>query len=109
MKLIRRSSSLLTTAALILFAFPNTTLCQKASNTNATGSRVSQPARPALPLSLPLKDGSVRFAIIGDTGSGNRQQQQVADVMVRYREAFPFDFVLLLGDNLYGTETPADY
>jgi hypothetical protein len=29
--------------------------------------------------------------------------------MVRAREAFPFDFVLMLGDNLYGSKKPEDY
>jgi hypothetical protein len=73
------------------------------------GKKVSQPAKPALPLSLPLKEGSVRFAIIGDTGTGTKPQQQVADLMKRYRDEFPFEFVLMMGDNLYGSETPADY
>jgi len=109
MRLMRRSSSVLTTVALILCAFLNTTSGQKVSNANAAGSRVSQPARSALPLSLPSKDGSVKFAIIGDTGTGSSKQQDIADFMVRYREIFPYEFVLLLGDNLYGTETPADY
>jgi len=30
-------------------------------------------------------------------------------VMVRYREAFPFEFVLLMGDNMYGGEKPGDF
>jgi hypothetical protein len=105
---MRRTSPVLTIVALILFAFLPATYSQTVDR-NAIGSRVGQPARTALPLSLPAKDGSVRFAVIGDTGTGTKQQQQIADLMVRYREAYPFDFVLLLGDNLYGTETPADY
>jgi hypothetical protein len=32
--------------------------------------------------------GSVRFAIIGDTGSGTEKQQQIADMMVRYKRCF---------------------
>jgi 3',5'-cyclic AMP phosphodiesterase CpdA len=28
---------------------------------------------------------------------------------LRYREAFPFEFVLMMGDNLYGGESAADY
>lgn len=107
MSLMRRSSSVIT-AALILFAFLNTTPAQKASNGNPNGSRISQP-RSALPLSLPVRDGSVKFAIIGDTGTGTTKQQDLADLMVRYRQIFPFDSVLMLGDNLYGSETPADY
>jgi hypothetical protein len=60
-------------------------------------------------LSLPVKDGSVRFLIIGDTGSGSKEQSELADLITRYREAFPFEFALMLGDNLYGSEKASDY
>lgn len=62
-----------------------------------------------LKLTLPLKNGSVRFVVIGDTGTGSKQQQELADVMLRYRETFPYEFVLLMGDNMYGAESPADF
>jgi predicted MPP superfamily phosphohydrolase len=81
----------------------------KVAKGNASGAKVSQPASPAVPLTLPVKDGSVRFAVIGDTGTASKQQHQVADVMVRYHTVFPFDTVVMMGDNLYGSETPADY
>jgi hypothetical protein len=106
----RIATSVLSVFFLILFTFPGPTYCQNKPNTDARGSRVSQPTKPvSLPLSLPLKEGSVRFGIIGDTGTGSKQQQQVADLMKQYRDAFPFEFVLMMGDNLYGSETPADY
>jgi predicted MPP superfamily phosphohydrolase len=60
-------------------------------------------------LSLPMKDGSVRFVVIGDTGSGTDKQRQLAEILIRYKEKFPFEFVLLLGDNLYGGEKAKDY
>jgi hypothetical protein len=60
-------------------------------------------------LALPLKPGSVRFAVIGDSGRGDRWQQEVADQMIAWRARFPFTFVLMLGDNIYGTSTPHDY
>ena len=60
-------------------------------------------------LSLPLKDGSLRFAVIGDTGSGTTEQRDVGNMMARYRTAFPFEFVLMMGDNLYGGEAPKDF
>jgi len=63
----------------------------------------------ALKLSLPLKDGSLRFAVIGDTGSGSRQQSQLGELMFQYRAVFPYEFVLMMGDNLYGGETPKDF
>jgi len=64
---------------------------------------------PALQLTLPLKPGSVRFAIIGDSGTGESEQYQVGEQMARYHAIFPFDFVTMLGDNIYGSKTPADY
>ncbi len=106
---MKRYASILTLVLILLLSSFSTTLCQTTKNGNAKGTPVSNVAKPALPLTLPNKDGSVRFAIIGDTGTGTKQQQQLADVMVKYRQVFPFDAVLLLGDNLYGSETPADY
>src|ERR1051325_4043931 len=60
-------------------------------------------------LTLPNKDNSVRFLVIGDTGTGTEQQQELANVMLRYRQVFPFEFVLMMGDNLYGSEKAVDY
>ena len=60
-------------------------------------------------LTLPVKDGSVRFAVIGDTGSGSSAQRQVGDMMAKYRAVFPFEFVLMMGDNMYGGEAPQDF
>ena len=105
----RTAQSVLTVFVLLLSSFLNAAYCQTVSQGSPLASKVSQPAKPGVPLSLPLKEGSVRFAIIGDTGTGSKQQQQLADLMTKYREAFPFEFVLMMGDNLYGSETPADY
>lgn len=74
------------------------------------GTLVSSQApgtRPAL--TLPLKEDSLRFAVIGDSGTGGRQQLEIANRMVEWRAAFPFTFVLMLGDNMYGGQEPADY
>jgi predicted phosphodiesterase len=58
---------------------------------------------------FPLKSASVRFAVIGDMGTGDRPQYEVARQMVEARRWFPFDFVLMLGDNLYGGGRARDY
>lgn len=60
-------------------------------------------------LALPNRQGSVKFAVIGDTGRGDRAQYEVAEQMTRWRQAFRFDLVLMLGDNIYDSHTPADY
>jgi predicted phosphodiesterase len=60
-------------------------------------------------LALPLRDGSVRFAAIGDSGRGDRAQHEVARQMAAWRDRFPFAFVVMLGDNVYDSHTPEDY
>lgn len=72
-------------------------------------NHASLAAGETLLVNLPVKKGSVRFAIIGDTGSGSKQQKEIAEMMLRYRQSFAFEFVLMLGDNLYGGESPNDY
>jgi 3',5'-cyclic AMP phosphodiesterase CpdA len=58
---------------------------------------------------LPLKHGSVRFAAIGDMGTGQSPQYQIAARMTDLRSKFPFDFVIMLGDNIYGRKSPNDF
>jgi hypothetical protein len=58
---------------------------------------------------LPGLPGSVRFLAVGDAGTGERPQYEVARRMAELRQEWPFDFVILLGDNLYGRENPIDY
>jgi predicted phosphodiesterase len=58
---------------------------------------------------LPMKEGSVRFAVIGDSGTGGSSQRKIADRLAASRGTFPFELVLMLGDNLYGSERPDDY
>lgn len=70
------------------------------------GSTLSLPAQD---LRLPLKDGSVRFAVIGDTGTGDKNQLAVAKQLLAYRARFPYELVLMMGDNLYGSDSPKDY
>jgi 3',5'-cyclic AMP phosphodiesterase CpdA len=65
---------------------------------------------PGGALALPSRSGSVKFAVIGDSGRGWAPQHDVATQMAAYRESFPFDVVLMAGDNIYeGPATPEDY
>jgi len=67
-------------------------------------------AAPALGgLALPLHDGSVRFAVIGDSGRGDQAQNDIARQMVTWHTKFPFDFVVMLGDNIYPPHGPDDF
>jgi len=70
---------------------------------NARPSEAQQgpPASPANP--------RIKFAAIGDSGRGDRAQYDVAAQMAAFRRVFAFDFVVMLGDNIYGGATPEDY
>jgi predicted MPP superfamily phosphohydrolase len=90
---------------LLIVGLLNTSVGQNLSSNTKTAAK----SAPAIKLALPVKDGSLRFAVIGDTGSGNAGQHEVANLMQSYRQAFPFEFVLMMGDNMYGGETPKDF
>ena len=59
-------------------------------------------------VTLPVKPDSVRFAAIGDMGTGEPAQYQVAQRMLELRQKFPFAFVIMLGDNVYGGKSPIE-
>lgn len=68
----------------------------------------SPQAQPPTTLKLPLKDGSIRFAVIGDTGRGNSGQIAIGAQMAAVHREFPFNLVIMLGDNIYGADSPDD-
>ena len=72
------------------------------------------PKTPPLPqgvldLRLPLNDGSVRWAVIGDNGTGEGPELEVANQMQRYWMKVKFGFVTMDGDNIYGGHSPRDF
>jgi hypothetical protein len=66
-------------------------------------------AARAQDLRLPNREGAVKFAVIGDSGQPGAGQTNIAKQMTAWRGRFPFEFVLMAGDNLYGSERPTDY
>jgi predicted MPP superfamily phosphohydrolase len=60
-------------------------------------------------LTLPMKKDSVKFAVIGDTGTGDKHQLAVAKQLFGARAQFPYNFVIMMGDNLYGGNSAKDY
>jgi 3',5'-cyclic AMP phosphodiesterase CpdA len=56
-----------------------------------------------------LKGGSLKFAVIGDSGRWSDAQRQTAAQLTAAHHDFPFDFVLMLGDNNYGDGSPDSY
>jgi hypothetical protein len=77
--------------------------------TPSTRTNGNSRATPTVTVSLPNKQDNVRFLVIGDTGTGSDKQHELSKVMLRYRQAFPFEFVLMMGDNMYGSEKATDY
>lgn len=60
-------------------------------------------------VALPNRPDSVKFAAIGDNGTGDRPQFEVAQQMTSAQSRFPFDLVIMLGDNMYGGQKPSDF
>jgi len=60
-------------------------------------------------ITLPNKDTGVRFLVMGDTGRGDAGQYETARMMATVHGMFPFTFVVMVGDNMYGADTPGDY
>jgi hypothetical protein len=76
-------------------------LCVAAFASAATSGQPSPP--------LPNRADSLKFAAIGDNGTGDRPQFEVAQQMDKVRATFPFELVIMLGDNMYGGQQPADF
>ncbi len=82
--------------------------CRPRSAAGATALAAEQsPAEP--PVSLPNKDGSFKFGVLGDFGTGDPPQYELADQMVKLHQRFKYELVVLVGDNLYGSERPQDF
>jgi hypothetical protein len=67
------------------------------------------PLAAAVQVTLPNGPDSLKFAVIGDSGTGTRSQVEIGQRMAEARGAFPFELVLMLGDNLYGSESPSSF
>ena len=51
----------------------------------------------------------LRCGIIGDSGTGKEPQKRVAAAMERFQARHPWEFVLMLGDNIYAEGDPKDF
>ena len=55
------------------------------------------------------KAGSLKFAAMGDNGTGDTAQYEVGRQMAIAHTKFPYDLVIMLGDNMYGGQSPSDF
>jgi predicted phosphodiesterase len=58
---------------------------------------------------VPNKAGSLKFVAMGDNGTGDQPQYDIGQQMAAARSRFPFDLVIMLGDNMYGGQSPDDF
>jgi len=76
---------------------------------------LAEPQRPIPQMSAvtetrpAVSKDSVKFLVLGDTGTGDRAQYEVAAQAWKSHQVFPYEFAIMLGDNLYGSERPQDY
>lgn len=65
--------------------------------------------RPAAaPLTVPNRPDTFKFAVLGDNGSGDSGQMDLARQMAAVHHQFPFELVAMVGDNFYGAQGSAD-
>jgi hypothetical protein len=94
---------------LLLSGCGNSPIVQSGQTREQARIEVIQPASVARDtLALPNDSRSIKFAVIGDSGRGSKEQIEVAARMEAYRQHFDYQFVLMLGDNIYEGPASAD-
>jgi 3',5'-cyclic AMP phosphodiesterase CpdA len=63
----------------------------------------------ATPVELPAAPDSLKFAVIGDNGTGERAQYELGQQMTQLHGRWPYELVVMVGDNLYGRQQPQDF
>jgi hypothetical protein len=75
----------------------------------APGTASAQAPAPTRELSLPNRTSSLKFFVLGDFGTGDREQYALAERMAAVQSAFQATFIITVGDNIYGGERPQDF
>jgi hypothetical protein len=95
-------------AQVVLDMLPDTLPAQPPPGVPTTGP-APVPGAQAM-LAMPQIRGGTVFALIGDSGSGDDPQREVAQAMLAYfKDARRFPFVLMLGDNLYDDDYEGEF
>ena len=83
--------------------------CPGGAQPTAGPAQVLAKGTPDAPIALPNAKGSLKFVVLGDFGTAEKREYSLATQMNTFHEAFPFETVVLVGDNLYGAERPQDF
>jgi hypothetical protein len=84
-------------------------LAASAAPSAAPAQSSAPAASPSAIAPLRNRPGSLKFAVLGDFGTGKPSQYELAAQMARLHRAYPYNLVVLVGDNLYGSERPQDF
>jgi hypothetical protein len=84
------------------------TACLQGTAGPAAVQTAPTPEAP-LAITLPNAKDSLKFAVLGDWGDGSRPQIEMAARMKQVHDRFPYEFIVTVGDNIYGSERPQDF
>ncbi|MGE0705951.1 MAG: metallophosphoesterase [Vicinamibacterales bacterium] len=70
---------------------------------------VEAPPTAADVIALPNRADSFKFGVLGDFGSGSSGQIDLGKQMAATHSTFPYELVITVGDNIYGSERPQDF
>jgi hypothetical protein len=74
-----------------------------------SGNAAEAVAQAAPEVPLPNKNGTFKFGVLGDFGTGDRTQYELGRQMFEVHKRFKYELVVMVGDNLYGSERPQDF
>jgi Calcineurin-like phosphoesterase len=66
-------------------------------------------APPQAQVPLPNKPDTLKFAVIGDNGNGERGEYDIGQQLGAWHARFAFPIVVMMGDNIYGSDRPQDF
>jgi len=69
----------------------------------SVGTRATQSTQ------MPRASDSLKFAVLGNSGTGSDAQVETAKQVEKVRQSFPFELVLLTGNNVTGSQRPQDF
>lgn len=96
-------------AFLVVLTFAGGCAQQQRGPVQVDAAQTPQQAQRVPDTPLPNRPDSLKFAVLGDFGDGSDEQYALAAEMARVHQRFPYEFVITVGDNIYGSERPQDF
>jgi hypothetical protein len=90
-------------------AEPSPSVAAAAPRMSQAAAATAAPAQAAGQVPLPNKPDTLHFAVIGDNGTGDPPQYDLARQLTEWYGRFQFPLVVMMGDNIYGSDRPQDF